>query len=454
MVTVQIDDEMGGAWPAIVIVSKTVRGYGHLARETVCQDASAARSGVQNSWQILVVSDGHGDSNCMRSDRGSALAVEVASACLVEFASQMGEPDALGRTAIDDLAISSRRDTITRRLTDAILSRWHEAVHEDLHEHPLTADELERADERNRERYERGEHLERIYGATLVCALWATDMLLLVQQGDGLCLVLDEDGRTSQPIPEDVRCVANVTTSLCDSDAADSIRSAVLLQDECPVMACVLGSDGVTNSFADYGGLEGYAMSLLVDLARDGDAKRLEDELEEGLSELSRLGSGDDMSVALAANIESVRSVAGVLQTNVMRRRLEGEVATFSDKLVSMERKHTILEGRRDAALAQKAQLEEDLKACQRELQEAREENGFALPALAFIDECWQYDEPAIDAMELEEAVERAQEALDAFDDAPLRQFETYHEQYAQVRAHLAESQARLDTLGEEAGDE
>ena len=499
--------------PRIVVASKTVQGYSHLVKGTVCQDASLARADEDGGWRIVIVSDGHGDHNCPRSDRGSRLAVEVTAQSLSEFAQGAGEPDATGHTLMDDLRVHARQGTVVRRLTDAILARWLAAVHEDLQEHPLADDDLAQVDDRYRTRYQSGERLEHAYGATLVCALWLPEVLLLIQQGDGLCLVLDAGGNVSRPIPEDERCFANETTSLCDVDVADAIRHAVVDLAEQPLAAVVLGSDGVENSFAKGGGVEGYAKDLLVNLAQDGDASRLADELDEGLPELSRCGSGDDMSVALAADVEAIQALSEAFRKEVARQKLEGQIAALQDKLISMGRKHTALEQQRNVAVAERERLEEALEASRAKLDEARAEleqqrgrlDGLArqrdelsasveakrarlgdrpparplikigdfevmLPdpagrALAKLerelaevmvahDEAYErYDALVDDGRAAASEVEDAEEALATFDDTPVSAYEEYDAQYVRIQIELVARQAelaKLDDDGEE----
>lgn len=356
----------------MVALSQTVQGYSHLSHDKVCQDASCHLEAEDGSWRLVVVSDGHGDPSCMRSDRGSRMAVEAASGCLRSFAEAFDEPDSVGHTLASDLRVPARRAALVRRLTDAILARWTAAVHDDLKADPLTEVELAQASDRARALYLRGERLEHIYGATLLCALWLPRMLVLLQQGDGVCLVARTDGDLWEPVPEDERCHANVTTSLCDEDAADAIRHALVTFDRDPTMAVILGSDGVGNSFAGMADLEGYVMGLLVDAASDGDATRVELGLETGLAQLSKAGSGDDMSLALIADVDAVARVAEGYAAVVHLQELRSHATALQDKVVSMGRKHAILAQRRDAALADRRRLEDDVLDCQVRLGDAR----------------------------------------------------------------------------------
>lgn len=501
------------AAPEIVVASKSVRGHSHLSTGKPCQDSSFVQADGAGKWRVVVVSDGHGDSNCMRSDRGSKLAVECATSSLVEFARAACGEDEVGETLARDLLVPTRRATVVRRITDAIIARWRAAVQEDVSQDPLTPEELAEASERARERYERGERLEHAYGATLVAALWLPKALLLLQQGDGLCLVIDREGTASQPVPEDERCLANVTTSLCDEDAADAIRHAVVPLEERAMAACVLASDGVANSFADDEGAEAYAKSLLINLAQDGNAWRLSLELEQSLPELSQRGSGDDMSVALAADVVAVRALVDTFEAGVERQQLEARIEALRNKGTSMQRKHDVLAKRRDEHLAQKERLAQEVRDCEQELRDlceqaddayatvgecaqrrdslaagveaarralrargdaapvlrignyvvrlvdkdrralAKRERQYGEALLALDEACERYDELVAAASEAQDRMASVQEELSGLSDAPVREYEQYDEQYRQIFDELAQCEAQLaswDGKGEE----
>ena len=71
-------------------------------------------------------------------------------------------------------------------------------------------------------------------------ALMVSKYLILIQQGDGRCDVFYKDGSVDQPIPWDERCKGSTTTSMCDTDAFASIRSAVIDTEERGVVACYI----------------------------------------------------------------------------------------------------------------------------------------------------------------------------------------------------------------------
>ena len=58
-------------------------GYSHLMRNLPCQDASCVLDDPAGEWHIAVVSDGHGDPRCARSDTGSKIA--FFTGCMIDY---------------------------------------------------------------------------------------------------------------------------------------------------------------------------------------------------------------------------------------------------------------------------------------------------------------------------------------------------------------------------------
>ncbi len=257
--------------------------------------ASHRRSGLPNQdavgvldapgGTVAVVADGHGGARYVRSDVGSALAVEVATAVGADALERLGaRPDS-------DQLVEEVGTTIPAQ----VVSRWRAAVTEHHQRHPFTAEEATRggAD------LDADPHLS--YGATLVMAVLSDHWAGLVQIGDGDASVAFDDGTVAAPVPGDDRLVGGETTSLCLPGAADDARSAVLLE---PLPALVvLTSDGYANSFADPDWRERAVMGLAELLKRDG-LDAVSDELPSWLAD-SAEASGDDVSMALLRRVGS-----------------------------------------------------------------------------------------------------------------------------------------------------
>lgn len=336
---------------------KTVLGYSHTLRDIPCEDASGSFSDEGGRFHIAAVADGHGDATCMRSGAGALGAVQTAVACLTEFAERvLDTQEAEGYFSLwERLSVPKYRAAIMRQLTDTIISRWYAFVRQDEEKHPLSEEELKLAGP--------GVHA---YGTTLIAALALPGYLILIQQGDGRCEVFFEDGSVEQPIPWDERCFENVTTSLCDEDAAEGIRSFVLDQRDRRAAACYLGSDGVEDSYRDMDGTHMFYRSLSCQLHERG-PEGFDTCLAEMLPALSKQGSGDDISVAGIVDLSRIAVQVPTYHRQVAQHSLQEQLKEYKSRKAAMERKYGIL-GRR------LKDVDDTLKSMQLQMDAARQE--------------------------------------------------------------------------------
>ena len=215
----------------------SVRGASHIRKDTPCEDYGIKRN--SGGVRIFAVADGHGDPNCLRSSVGSEYACRIAADSLESFARNVADNGFESRL-FDRAECSILMD----RLIRSIVGKWISAVDDEFAANPLT-DEEYRAAFRLGDEYRRGVKIERMYGTTLIAGLLTDKYLLLLQQGDGRCVVFDSDGKATQPVPWDDRCVGTATTSLCDVDAVGSVRYHVINLEENPVIACIAGAGRV-----------------------------------------------------------------------------------------------------------------------------------------------------------------------------------------------------------------
>lgn len=343
----------------IVTFNKTVQGHLHIRKNVECQDASISFSEENERYYIAIISDGHGDSACLRSSRGSKFAVDIAKDALLEFAELiLDENGDIKPEYIADLISPTQRKYKIKQITDIIVSKWYKAINDDLSNDPLTKEDYEKAGDWN-EAYRAGKRLEHIYGATLIAALRMKDYLILIQQGDGRCDVFYADASVDQPIPWDDRCHENVTTSMCDDDVATSFRHCVINLSEKNVIACYVGSDGVEDSFRSMEGTHSFYRKITVDLFEKG-ANDLEWYLAEFLPSFSESGSGDDVSIAGIVDLEAVEPYIETFRTNSKRYDITEEIYSLEQRYNSMQRKHGILKKRAEEA---KKALEDALKS-------------------------------------------------------------------------------------------
>lgn len=270
----------------------TVIGASHKQRGTVCQDCSQSRE--KPECHLLVVCDGHGGADYFRSDKGSRFAAEAFMDC-------MENPDLMA--ALSAAATEKQQKSRIEQLVKSVIARWNVLVEQDVRDCPFEEDELSKASERARRKYEAGERMQSAYGTTLIGVVLTEDFWLGLQIGDGRCVAVSEKGEFSQPIPWDEECFLNVTTSLCDANAAAEFRFC--FSRTLPA-AVFVGSDGIDDCFAGDEKLYDFYRITLKSLAQS-DCDSALSQLESYLPELSAKGSGDDMSVGILVNTSLIR---------------------------------------------------------------------------------------------------------------------------------------------------
>ncbi len=344
--------------------NKTVIGKMHILKEIPCEDNSASFSEENGRYHIAIVADGHGSSECYRSKFGSKAATSIALETLKKFAETILESPEIEELFYHDVFSNLRYRSMTmRRLTDTIISEWHDCVEEDYKNNPPTEEELQKAEASDKSE----PNISHVYGTTLIAALWLPKCLIIVHQGDGRCDVFYDDGIVDQPVPWDKRCVGTAVTSMCDEDALTSIRNCVLDTTEKQIIACYIGSDGVEDAYRDtYEAVDGKMHSLMggvhtfyKDLSCQITAMSAEEfdaylttmlpEFSE-YGRFSRTGSGDDVSVAGIVNLEAMQKHIEVFKQDVKVYDLEEQLFWKEDELRGKMRKHGILRKRMDEA--------------------------------------------------------------------------------------------------------
>ena len=436
---------------------KTVRGYRHEKEGIPCQDSSVSYAG--KNYHIAVVADGHGDPACARSQLGASYVVEITEKCLTDFATAL---------SCGTMPFKTERQRLecVQQLKNTIVSKWHNAVHRHLQENEITHDELQQAGDYTR-LYENGERLEHLYGTTLIAALMTQTYLLLLQQGDGRCDVFYSDGNIDQPIPWDTRCSGNITTSMCDEDAANRFRSILLDVKKLGIIACYLGSDGVEDSYYEnelsQQGTHQFYMDLSCMLDKVG-KESFDSYLNEMLPKFSASGSTDDVSVAGIIDLDGIRPHIQeyMRQINKYNRKekLKKEIVQIDHKLVSMERKRTFLiEKSKELKLALKVtedRLRETKARCRKVIEDKRNKStkikgvtvqivGKYRIELKSLDQSKSIREERLklaqDLKEFKQANQACQKATE--------ETELYENQFQQLKSYLTELEKRFKNYDE-----
>lgn len=273
---------------------------------------------------IIAVADGHGDPNCFRSKEGSRFACESAIESLVEFCANV---DA------GELTSEERQPKIIKQLIDAVLGKWYSKVEADMAVSPFEDVELEKVDQKYRDRFAGGKRVETAYGSTLICVAVMDAYSIALQIGDGSCVFFSYDeAKATQPVPEDEECHQNITTSICDTNAAEKFRWYVT--PELP-LAIFAGSDGIEDSFANNEELQTQYRKILEIFGEYGYDRSVQ-EVEEYLPNITKKGSGDDVSIAGIIDIATAGEITELLTLQTKIFSLHQEFDRLNEDIMNI----------------------------------------------------------------------------------------------------------------------
>lgn len=318
------------------VFNVSTRGFSHIKKGTLCEDFGISQS-FENA-KIFAVADGHGASECFRSNIGSEFICKITMNSLQNFSRDIAENNLQN----DLLFYPKKQKAIVRQLISNIFSSWIVSVNNQFTENPITENE-KKLSGKLLDAYLNNEKIEHIYGTTLIAGLLTDDYLLLLQQGDGRCVVFDENGIPYQPIPWDDRCFSNVTTSVCDEDAIESCRYCIIDLKSNPILACIAGSDGVEDSYRSMELMYSFYRKLLL-FAEEHGIQELQRNLKEELPQISEMGSQDDITICGILGLHKIREKRDNIQNANEVTKLQEIIERSNDKINSMSRKLSYLE--------------------------------------------------------------------------------------------------------------
>lgn len=252
------------------VVGQSVRGAVHERNGLPNQDAICwLPASGEGSSIVLAVADGHGSARYSRSHIGASLAVESAAQLVHEFINSQSDNLSLLKDATEDW------------LPRALVRKWVEAVTDHLNadEESIVA-----------------------YGATLIVAAVSERFALYLQLGDGEILTVSESGEVTRPLTRDDRLIANETTSLCAPDAWRDFRVSFQPLNHSSPALILLSTDGYPNSFRHESGFFKVGSDILH-MIREHGLDMVKDNLAGWLSDSTRAGSGDDITVGILCNV-------------------------------------------------------------------------------------------------------------------------------------------------------
>ncbi|MBR6968017.1 MAG: protein phosphatase 2C domain-containing protein [Ruminococcus sp.] len=287
--------------------SHSVMGASHEKTNLVCQDSSAFKIG--DHYAIAVVADGHGSKKHFRSHLGSKFAVEATIEAIDRF---YEEREAL------EASLPVNHKLIIRNIEKQIISNWNVKVDKHLSENPVTDKEKEKFTEEEFEAI----LPESYYGTTLVAAVSGDNYTFGLQIGDGSLVALFEDGKAVMPMEYNESAPANVTASLCNSNAASLFSSFYAPNKK--LIALYGSTDGLYTSFGSEHDFLDYHTIITSQLVNIETFKTV---IKNNLEKRSHFGTEDDISLACIYNEKLLTD-----RMDLIRKRVDENKKAAADR--------------------------------------------------------------------------------------------------------------------------
>lgn len=296
---------------------------------------------------IAVVCDGHGGKRYFRSDVGARIAAEVAMRKVSEFLRHSDSlvlagapftriPAVADNAGDEDFNCADCRERALRLLAASIIFDWYTEIRTHAGLHPLLDLERSRLGVQWIEEFDNGRNLEKVYGSTMILYARTPEFWFAFQIGDGKCFAFSRNGEWCEPIPWDDRCFLSKTTSISDDAAILEFRFCYRGDGVFPA-AVILASDGIDDSFGPPENQADFYIQILKSIVSEG-VDETAAEIESTLPQLSKIGSRDDMSIAMVFDEEWVRAIYPALiewQISEVQARISEEDAKL-DKAFSV----------------------------------------------------------------------------------------------------------------------
>ena len=281
--------------------SHSVMGASHEKTNLVCQDSSAFKIG--DHYAVAVVADGHGSKKHFRSHLGSKFAVEAAIEAIDRYYED--------REALE-ANLPKNHKLIIKNIEKQIISNWNVRIEKHLAENPVTEEEKSKFTEEEFEAI----LPESYYGSTLVVAVAGEDYTFGVQIGDGSLVAIFEDGKAVMPMEYNEAAPANVTASVCNSNAAGMFSSFYAPNKK--LIALYGSTDGLYTSFgSEYDFLDYHTIitSQLVNI------ETFKNVIKNNLSKRSRFGTEDDISLSCIYDEDLLKEKLDLINQRVAENR-------------------------------------------------------------------------------------------------------------------------------------
>ena len=294
------------------VFSESICGISHRKKNLPCQDHSGNLE--FDNVQMIAVADGHGGSNYFRSQIGSKLAINTAFTQAMIFCKEIEDSE-----EFSDNGIKNFLHSIYEQWLSAVKKDWYARL-PNIFEEPR----WQYVDEEYKNYFMSTDtkisesFIPEAYGTTLICAISIGKQILIVQIGDGSCVVLQRNGEFKNPVPIDPNNFLNVTSSLCEKDALQKFRYVVLdNKEDYPLspIAIFLSTDGVDDCYPHYENQKYlynlYGNIIIENIIEKGFCDTEKELRETFLESISDESSHDDISLSymMTENIELLKNV-------------------------------------------------------------------------------------------------------------------------------------------------
>ena len=260
---------------------KSIRGASHIRNHIECQDSCRIENTGDHT--IIAVADGHGSKSCPYSKSGSAIAVNVFCDVMKNLIKNFNDDAGLLPTYLNregEFKIAQHMELEWKRR----VMRAHRNRKRSM---PMTGDG--NIDQ---------EELYHMYGTTLLGLLLCKEFVFAFQIGDGDIMLVD--GSEVSSVIEYEKFLGTQTYSLCQKDSWKNASTSVRMisgEESMPQLYFV-STDGFANSFKDKVEME-KACKEYLEMIKQYGFETVVSNIPSWLHETSRLGCGDDITVAL-----------------------------------------------------------------------------------------------------------------------------------------------------------
>lgn len=261
------------------IFNKTCIGYSHLKNKKPCQDYSASYK--DNERYIITCCDGHGGAQYVRSQYGSKAASEAVMNVFKTF-------DRSFFNSVD-------QDKLADKIKLLILCEYNKLIEREITNRPIRRKELEELKEEQADAIKFNP--AKAFGTTLSGAMVYKNKIVVISIGDTEALGIRR-GELIKLFDNSSDPAGNVTYSMCQEDAYQYLRVAVLPTNE--LDGVLLCTDGLSSPFQTY---DNFTKSFVKPTVKRVVKSKSTVEVEKQIEDIAlSLGVGDDVSLSFLLN--------------------------------------------------------------------------------------------------------------------------------------------------------